>query len=112
MSLSRTLAFDQYRHDLDPIIASNRLKFEGDAERRREALKLVTLPLAAGVEWLGDDEGLKLCKTDVYADELTFVSAGLLAPRLQEAAQGPWGRAVVAFVQALPPYRRLVLWWE
>lgn len=114
MSLSLTLVFDKFRRalDNDPIYASNRLKFEGDALRLREALKPVALPLTAGVEWLSEDQGLKLFKTDPYDDDLTFVSAGLLAPRLQDAAQGAWGRAVLAFVQTLPADTRVVLWWD
>ncbi|WP_432263339.1 hypothetical protein [Cupriavidus sp. TMH.W2] len=112
MSLSLTLVFDKYRRDHDPIIASNRIKFEGDAVSLREALKPVTLPLPTGVEWLTEDVGLKLFKTDPYDDELTFVSAGLLAQRLNEAAQGAWGKAVAEFVQALPPDSRVVLWWH
>jgi hypothetical protein len=110
MSLSLTLAFDKYRRDNYPIIASNRLAFDGDAERLRDALKPVVLPLPAGVEWY-DDEGLKHYKTDPYGNALTCVSAGLLAPRLQDAAQGPWGHAVLIFVQSLPADTRVALWW-
>ncbi|MHA6823961.1 hypothetical protein ACQUKI_20855 [Ralstonia pseudosolanacearum] len=111
MSLSLTLVFDKYERSHDPVIASNRLKFEGHANHLQEVLQPVTLPLPAGVEWLSEDAGLKLFKTDPYGDELTFVSAGLLAPRLHDTVQGVWGKAVAAFVQALPPETRVVLWW-
>jgi len=112
MSLSLTLVFERHPHLDGPVLASNKLDFGYVDHALLEALKPVSVPLDEGVEWYEDDSGLMLRKTDPYGDSLTFISVALLVPRLEVVAKAPWPMAVVAFLRALPPSTRVVLWWH
>ncbi|VVE56786.1 hypothetical protein PAQ31011_05142 [Pandoraea aquatica] len=112
MSLSLTLVFDKYMRAQDPVIASNRLRIDGGEKQLWEVVQPITLPLPHGVEWFDEEVGLKHYTTDKYDVPLTWVPAHLLAPHLRSVAQSDWGRAVAAFVLALPAATRVVLWWH
>ncbi|RQR65694.1 hypothetical protein DIE18_04380 [Burkholderia sp. Bp9125] len=112
MSLSLTLVFERHPLRDEPVLATNKLDFGYVDHALFDALKPVSVPLDEGVEWHGDDSGLTLCKTDPYGDPLTFVSVALLVPQLEAVAKVPWPMAVVAFIRALPPSMRVVLWWH
>jgi hypothetical protein len=58
-----------------------------------------------------EDEGLRFETTDRYSRRLTFTTpADLRAIRLSQDT-APWNRAVLAFLLALPPGARIVLYW-
>jgi hypothetical protein len=107
MATSLTLIFDRFGQHEDAILASNKLDFGYVDGSFYEALRPVALALPKGIEKNGELETL-----DAYGNPLTYVSAGLLAPRLAALLQKTaWSDGVTAFVGTLPPDMRVVLDW-
>lgn len=70
------------------------------------------IPLADGCYDYMDDRGLVERDTDPYGMPLTYMSAHTLAKHLATADLRGWDVAVLAFVKALRPEARVVLWWN
>jgi hypothetical protein len=58
-----------------------------------------------------EDEGLKYEEVDRYGNALTFTTPTELGKLRVADDLGPWNRAVIAFLLALPPDARVVLYW-
>src|SRR4051812_46517473 len=98
-------------------------------ERRGEFLATATLrmdrdealfaQLAAGAQMLSaglkvghhEDEGLRWDEVDRYGKPLTFTTPEELRRLRLPDEVAPWNRAVLAFLLALPPDTRIVLYW-
>ncbi|MFM0610199.1 hypothetical protein PQR05_37470 [Paraburkholderia sediminicola] len=108
MATSLTLVFDRFGQQNEAILASNKLSFGYVDGSFYESLQPVALALPKGIENNGELE-----TQDAYGNPLTYVSAGLLAPRLAALPQKTaWSDGVAAFVGTLPPDMRIVLDWS
>lgn len=111
MSLSLTLAFERYAGLSGPILCAEQHRLDWQDRDAFSLLMAEAIPLPHGVDW-SDDEGIKTRHTDPYGTPLTFVSAHTLARHLASASlPTAYDKAVLAFVSALPPETRVVLWW-
>ena len=96
-----------------PILAHTRLDLQCRDYDLHSALRKVATPLTVPLNWY-DDDGLTEYLDDRYGTKLTFVTAHQFC----EAVKGlrdygsDWDRAVIAFVAALAPDRRIVLWFN
>jgi hypothetical protein len=63
------------------------------------------------VQWY-EDEGLKEWKEDPYGQPLTFMLAHTIARHLSAASLHGFDAATLAYLNALPPETRVVLWWN
>jgi len=66
MSLSLTLVFERVTPSHDGIYGFNRLSFGYASESLHDALKPLAVPWPEGVQWLDEEAGLTLRKTDPY----------------------------------------------
>lgn len=110
MSLNLTLAFDRYGFD-GPILCYERHRLDYQNDDWFDQIKAEALPLPDGVRWY-DDDGLETATEDCYCESLTFMSAGVIARHLSTRALHGFDAAVLAYVKALPPETRVVLWWH
>lgn len=78
----------------------------------REAVPCLVQPLPEGLK-LGhyEDDGLKFEATDRYGQPLTFTTPELLRSIRAIEEFSEWNRAVLAFMLALPPGSRIILYW-
>jgi hypothetical protein len=58
-----------------------------------------------------EDEGLKWEEVDRYGQPLTFTTPAELRRLRLPDDLNPWNRAVLAFLLALPPDARIILYW-
>jgi hypothetical protein len=58
-----------------------------------------------------EDDGLKFHEKDRYGQPLTYTTPERLQSLRNLEDIGDWNRAVLAFVLALPPGTRIVLYW-
>jgi hypothetical protein len=112
MALNLTLIFDRFSQRGGPILSTNKLAFDYVQASLADELHPFSVPLSEPVHWLEDGSDSSPRKTDMYGDPLHFVSATHLVPKLAVIAKTPWEKAVVAFVGALPPDARVILWWH
>lgn len=91
------------RFDRDPRLLS---LFSKDAQ------PCLVRPLPTGVK-VGhyEDDGLKFDEKDRYGQPLTFTTPEQLEPLRHVEDIAEWNRAVLAFLLALPPGTRIVLFW-
>ena len=95
------LAFDRISFDRDYILFDNIRK-----------LKPHLLPESTTFQWYGDD-GLKEIEKDAYGDTLTYVNADDLAKAFTETPNLSYkNKAIKAYIEALPPSHKIVLWWD
>jgi hypothetical protein len=115
MSLDLTLVIDEYGRINGPISSYNRLNFRTAWMREFESvLQAIVIPLPEGMDWFEEDEDSGLIFVDRWDTPLTYVVAHQFAPLLRAEADRTndhWGMAVAAFVEALPPSTRIVLYW-
>lgn len=110
MSISLTLVVDQFRLP-GRVLAYNRLRLELQDYRLFDRIKAEAVPLSEGVSWY-EDEGLKQRSADPYGSPLTVLTAYAVARHLSGVRLYHWDAAVLAFLNALPPETRVVLWWS
>lgn len=81
-------------------------RFAPDAEPR------LVRPLPAGLS-VGsyEDAGLRYTTADRYGNPLTYTTSADLAGLAVPDDLAPWNRAILAFLFALPPDARIVLFW-
>lgn len=109
MSVNLTLAFDRYGTKW-PTLCYERHRLGWQDSEAFDRLKADAVPLRDGVQWYGD-EGLEERKEDPYGQPLTFMSAHTIARHLGAAPLRGFDAATLAYVKALPPETRVILWW-
>jgi hypothetical protein len=89
-----------------------RLLGQGLVARDRPASPCLVHPLPEGLK-IGcyQEEGLIYTATDRSGQPLTFTTPADLARLRVPDDIDPWNRAVLAFLAALPPDTRIVLYW-
>ena len=93
------------------VMTYDRLRVDTQDEDLFELIRAAATPLGAGVYWWSDD-GCKRLSTDAYDFPLTFVTSFQLALLLGDVHLDPWDAALKAFMVALPPATRVVLFWN
>jgi hypothetical protein len=58
------------------------------------------------------DEGIEDRNDDQYGNPLTYITAGDLAIVKLHKQASLWNQACWAFIRALPPKTKIVLWWH
>lgn len=111
MSTNLTLVFDRYGCERDSLLAFERMRLDWQDYDAFDRLKSDAIPFVNGVDWFGD-EGLEHSTTDDYGFPLTYVSAHTLAQHLSQESLRGWDAAALAFLKALPPDTKVVLWWS
>jgi len=111
MSINLTLVFERYGINRDSLLAFERMRLDWQNYDAFDRLKADAIPLPIGVDWY-DDEGLRHSTTDEYGAPLTYVSAHTLANHLSSAPLRGWDAAALAFLKALPPDTKIILWWS
>lgn len=116
MSLSLTLIFENapiFGTRNNKVLGYDRMHL-GDVGRDLEVImRDVSTPLGIPL-WAYGDEGLRLVTEDPYGTPLTFVTAHQLAKAhfTEYIGEPGWKPALKAFVGALPPTTRIILWWS
>lgn len=110
MSINLTLAFDRYAFN-GPILCFERHRLDWQDYEAFDRIKAEAVPLGDSVYWY-EDEGLKQRAEDPYGKPLTFMPAHTIARHLSKVPLRGWDAAVLAFLNALPPATRVVLWWS
>jgi hypothetical protein len=59
-----------------------------------------------------EDQGLRFVNTDRYGKTLTYTTPGELRQIVVPEDTAGWNRAALAFLLALPPGTRIVLYWS
>lgn len=93
-----------------PWLAFARLPLRTQNRELFQRIERIAHPFTDGVWWYGD-EGLKQFSTDPYDTPLTYVLARDLKVELECADMVGTDAAIRAFVAAMPPDWRVVLWW-
>lgn len=113
MGLDLTLCPDRYEDTISHVwhFAHTRIDTDRDGAFYDAILALPAqaLPATVRFQWYGD-EGIETRTTDPYGAPLTWLCAEQF--RQIRLPLSPWNQAALAFVQALPPARRVVLWWH
>lgn len=106
-----TIAFDRHEFRNSPILCHDRMRLDIERTEVFEKIQAAANPLPDGVRWY-EDGGLKDRMTDPYDDPITFVPAGTLARILSEFDLSDLDAAALAYLKALQPHIRIVLWWS
>jgi hypothetical protein len=105
-----------FRERRGEFLATATLRFDRDAglfaQLAPDAEPRLTHPLPAGLK-VGhqEDEGLRWDDADRQGQPLTFTTPADLRRLRVPDDLSPWNRAVLAFLMALPPDARVVLYW-
>lgn len=110
MSRNLTLAFDRYGIK-GAITCYERQRLDWQDCEAFDAIAAEAVPLPDGVMWYEDD-GVAYRTEDMYGKTLTFMSSHTIARHLSGVTLGRYDAAVLAFLKALPPDTRVVLWWD
>ena len=109
MSVSLHLGFDRYGGD--PVLCYERHRLGWEDYELFERIKAEAVPLPDGAQWYSD-EGLEHCQEDAYGEPLKWLAAHALVRLLSAVPLRGWDAATMAFLKALPPSTRVVLWWS
>jgi hypothetical protein len=116
MGVDLKVLASHYRERRGEFLASATLRLDRDAglfaQLALGADPCLVHPLPAGVK-VGhcEEEGLKWEELDRSGAPLTFTTPAELKRLRVPADLSPWNRAVLAFLLALPPDARVVLYW-
>jgi hypothetical protein len=117
MGIDLEVLASHFRERRGEILPTARLRFDRDgrlfAQLDRQATPALVRPLPEGLRvGIYEDQGLNFKDTDRYGNPLTFTtSADFRGLRIPEDELAPWNRAIVAFLLALPPDFKIVLYW-
>jgi hypothetical protein len=100
-----------FRERNGEFLTTASLRLDRDA-RLQAQLSAAARPLPEGLK-VGHyvDDGLRFETTDGYGKPLTFTTPADLGALRLSPDTCQWNRAVVAFLLALPPESRIVLYW-
>lgn len=78
----------------------------------KEAVPCLVEPLPVGLK-VGhfEDNGLQFDENDRYGNPLTFTTPEQIEALRRVEETSDWNRAAIAFVLALPPGTRIILYW-
>lgn len=110
MSINLAFSFDRHRLS-GPLLCHERLSLSHQDYELFDRIKADAVPMTEGVQWYGD-EGIEDEKTDPYDAPLTWMPAHTLSRHLKDAPLTGYDAAVRAFIAALPPDTKVVLWWH
>jgi len=111
MSLSLRFIFVKWEHSPGRILGYERLSLSHQDYELFDRIRAEATPID-GVLLSYEDEGIKDRSDDPYGTQLTFLTAHRLAKHFEGVEMEAWDAAVLAFVKALPPSTRIVLWWS
>jgi hypothetical protein len=96
------------------ILGYNQVVIRDDTEIQERIRKLPASPLAPMLLGEYGDEGLKMDVTDdKYGDPLTWTYAKRIGDLTSANPEwSEWNRAVIAFMDALPPNTPVILVWN
>jgi len=109
MGINLTLAIDRYSNS-GAMHCSQRTRLDWQDYDAFKRICGEAIPLTSGVHWYGD-EGIEHRHTDQYGEPLTYMAAHTIARHLGDAKLSKWDAATLAYLQAIPPETRVVLWW-
>ncbi len=116
MGVDLKVLASHFRERRGEFLATAALRFDRDAallaQLAPDAEPCLTHPLPAGLK-VGhyEDEGLRWDDADRQGRPLTFTTPADLRRLRLPADLAPWNMAVLAFLLALPPEARVVLYW-
>lgn len=113
MGIDLTLGVPKY-DTLDAPLVSERFRLDVRNHELFDALKEISTPLPQGVNWFFD-EGLETVATDSYDEPLTFATAAQVVKQYERYETGKiteWDTAVLAFLKAVRPDRKVILYWN
>jgi hypothetical protein len=116
MGIDLKVFASHFRERRGEFLATATLRLDRDAallsQLSPDAKPCLVHPLPEGLK-VGhyEDEGLKYEATDGHGDALTFTTPSELRNLRVPDDISPWNRAVLAFLWALPPDARVILYW-
>ncbi len=116
MGIDLKMMASYFRERRGEFLPTATIRLERDqrlfAQLAPDAAPPLVRPLPAGLKaGLYEDKGLTFADVDGYGQALTFTTpADLRRLRLPDDV-GAWNLAVMAFLQALPPDARIILYW-
>jgi len=111
MSVSLACIFAKWEHFPGRVLGYERLSLTYQDYDLFDRIKAEATPID-GMLMSYEDEGIKDRSDDPYGTPLTFLTAHRLAKHFDGIGMEAWDMAVLAFVKALPPSTRVVLWWS
>jgi hypothetical protein len=116
MGIDLEVLASHFRERRGEMLSTAKLRFDRDSrlfgQLDRQASPCLVRPLPEGLQ-VGSyqEDGLTYSATDRSGQPLTFTTpADLVHLRIPEEL-APWNRAILAFLLALPPDTRIVLYW-
>jgi hypothetical protein len=116
MGIDLTVHASHFRERRGEFLATASLRLDRDgalfARLAADADPCLVAPLPAGLK-LGhyEDQGLRWVEADRHGNPLTYTTPARLQGLRPPADLAPWNRAVLAFLLALPPDTRIILYW-
>lgn len=116
MGLDLTVMASHYRERRGEMLPTAILRFDRDtalfAQLSAEATPSLVHPLPDGLTvGVYEDSGLRFTDTDRYGNPLYYSTPTDLRGLVVADDTAPWNRAIIAFLTALPPDTRLILYW-
>jgi hypothetical protein len=116
MGIDLEVMASNFREHRGEMLSTAKLRFDRDSrlfgQLDRQTTPCLVHPLPEGLK-VGcyQDDGLTFTATDRSGQSLTFTTPADLVRLLIPEDIAPWNRAVLAFLLALPPDTRIVLYW-
>lgn len=116
MGLDLTVMASHLRERRGELLPTATLRFDRDArlfaQLAADATPALVRPLPEGLT-VGcyEDAGLRFTDTDRYGNRLSWLTPEELRRLAVPDDTAPWNRAILAFLLALPPGDRIVLYW-
>ena len=116
MGIDLKVLASHFRERRSEYLATASLRFDRDslllAKLSPDADPCLVQPLPDGLK-VGhyEEEGLRYDETDRYGNPLTYTTPEQLRALRLLGEVSNWNRAVLAFLLALPPATRVVLYW-
>jgi hypothetical protein len=117
MGVDLEVMASHFREKRGQMLSTAKLRFDRDyglfSQLSREASPCLVHPLPDGLTvGVYQDEGLTFTAADRSGRPLTFTTPAEIARlRVPEEDFAPWNYAILAFLTALPPDTRIVLYW-
>lgn len=116
MGLDLTVMASHFRERRGEMIPTATVRFDRDtalfAQLAIDASPCLAHPLTDGLRvGVYEDTGLRFTDTDRYGHHLCYTTPSDLRGLVVPDDAAPWNRAIVAFLTALPPDTRLILYW-
>lgn len=116
MGIDLEVMATHFRERRGEILPTASLRFDRDqrllAQLDRQAVPCLVRPFPDGLK-VGhyDDQGLAFIEKDRYGQPLTFTTSEDLRKLQMPDGIAPWNTAILAFLLALPPDCKIILYW-